>query len=75
VKRERVRKNEAELEDIGRRITQMAKEVEHAKEKDRLFPTPGLHCEDICSFKPPCIAMNRNDDVDFILDQNYQKRS
>jgi hypothetical protein len=74
VKRERVRKNEAELDDIRRRITQMAKQVEHPKEKDRNFPSPGNHCEDICAFKAPCIAMNRDDDWEFILEQQYQER-
>lgn len=75
VSQERLRRNEHEIEDIEQRISTLAKEVDRADQNDIIYKNPGNHCEDICAFKDLCVAGQRGDDTDFLVEQNYQERS
>lgn len=75
VKRQRVRKSQDELDAIAQQIKKQVEDVEGSIDNDfeDCYPSVGSHCK-WCDFESPCVSMNRNDDTEFLLEQNFQER-
>lgn len=69
--RERIRVNDHELDNLMERTAQTAKEIEMDLPA---IPNPGFHCK-WCDFAEPCKSKDRGEDFEWLLDQNFEKRS
>jgi len=69
--RKRIRKSQAEIENIKRRTYIEYKQMRNAKE---FYPTPNRNCMWDCDFRHVCIEMNNGTDVEFMLEEMYEER-
>lgn len=70
--RKQVHRNEAELINAGRNIYLEALDMTNLNLA--LYPSPGRFGCNFCAYRQPCLAMNQNEDVDYLLASNFEKR-
>lgn len=70
--RKQVHRNENELRNAGHNIYLEAKEM--TRRDLPLYPSPGRFACNFCAYRQPCLAMNQGDDVQYLLESNYEKR-
>ncbi len=69
-RREAVRYNQAELRNMGVQIFQESIEMLNSPQ---IYPTGGNGCN-FCDFRAPCLAMNEDSEVDWVMKELYHKR-
>lgn len=69
--RAKVHRNQHELAMAGRMLLLEAIDMLN---DPFIYPNQTWTCHTFCDFRPLCVAMNRNDDVDYIKKSMYRKR-
>lgn len=72
-RRHQINRSKIELENAGRMIYLEALDI--TDPNLRLYPSPGRFSCKYCAFQAPCVATNRNEDVQVLLEELYDKRS
>lgn len=73
--RERIRKNQYEIEDIQKRIYQVYRQMRSASnDEDLIYPEPQKQICSWCRFKDPCLAKNDGSDYEWLLENEYVER-
>lgn len=71
--RHQISRSSQELEMAGRNLYLEASEIVNP---DRLiYPSPGRFSCSFCAYREPCIALNKGEDVNYLLTTMYDKRS
>lgn len=69
--RAKVHRNKHEIDMAGRMLRMEAIDMLNAP---YIYPNPTRDCKWKCDYMPLCIAMNRNDDVAFMINSMYRPR-
>jgi len=70
--RHEIARNHHELVNAGRNI---ALEAMDMTQNPRIYPQPGRFSCPTCLFRQPCLGMNMNEDVQYLLDTLFEKRT
>jgi len=70
--RKQVVRSETELENVGRNIYLQALDI--VDPNLRVYPSPGRFACSFCAFRQPCLGTNRNEDVEYLLLSNFERR-
>lgn len=70
--RKQVVRSVAELRNAGRNIFLEASEM--IDPGLRIYPSPGRFACTFCAFRQPCIGLNRDEDVEYLLISNFEHR-
>lgn len=71
--RKQVTRSEEELLSAGKNIYLEALDI--TDPGLRIYPSPGRYACTFCAFRQPCIATNRNEDVQYLFLSNFEKRT
>lgn len=71
--RKQVVRSEAELRNAGWNIAMEAMEM--IRPNLPIYPSPGRFACSFCAFRQPCIATNRDEDVEYLFASSYDVRS
>lgn len=71
--RKQVHRNETELQNAGRNIYLEA--VEMTRQDLPLYPSPGRFGCNFCAYRQPCLSANQGEDVQYLFDSQFEKRS
>jgi hypothetical protein len=70
--RKQVHRNETELINAGRMIYLEA--LDMTDPNLRLYPSPGRFGCNFCAYRQPCLSTNQGEDVEYLLNTNFEKR-
>lgn len=71
--RKQVARSREELANAGRNI--MLEALEMTNPKIRIYPSPGRFACSFCAFRQPCIGMNRDEEIEYMLRTNFERRT
>lgn len=71
--RKQVYRNESELANVGRNLYLQALDI--TDPNLRIYPSPGRFACSFCAFRQPCLGTNRDEDVEYMLLSNFERRS
>lgn len=71
--RKQVGRSETELANAGRNIVLEALDI--TDPNLRVYPSPGRFACTFCAFRQPCIGTNRDEDVEYLLLSNFERRT
>jgi len=72
-KRSQISRNGFELYNAGVNIWLEALDI--IDPNKRIYPSPGRFACQTCAYKAPCLAQNRGEDFQYMLDSMYEKRA
>jgi hypothetical protein len=70
--RKQVHRSETELRSAGHNICLEA--LDMTDPNLRLYPSPGRYGCTFCAYRQPCLGTNRGEDVDYMLESNFERR-